>query len=160
MRNATLLFLVKKINNEVGEVCLAMKKRGFGAGRWNGVGGKVDANESIEDATKRETREEIDVDVKDIKKVAELAFTFPHNEAWNQVVHIYFSEAWDGEPTESEEMAPKWYKVSELPFDSMWPDDKFWLPKALEGKLIQGAFTFGEGDIILDQKLDFVESLN
>lgn len=34
-------------------VLLGMKKRGFGAGRWNGFGGKVQGGESIEDGAKR-----------------------------------------------------------------------------------------------------------
>jgi hypothetical protein len=41
MRNSTLLFLVKKNGEEITDICLAMKKRGFGSGRYNGVGGKV-----------------------------------------------------------------------------------------------------------------------
>ena len=39
-------------------VLLGMKKRGFGMGRWNGFGGKVEAGETIEDATRREVGEE------------------------------------------------------------------------------------------------------
>lgn len=52
----TLLFLIKD-----DHVLLAMKKRGFGAGNWNGVGGKIEAGESIEQALVRECQEEIGV---------------------------------------------------------------------------------------------------
>ena len=38
-----------------------MKKRGFGAGRWNGFGGKVAPAETIEDAARRELLEEAGV---------------------------------------------------------------------------------------------------
>jgi hypothetical protein len=48
MRNATLLFLIKKSGDQISEICLAMKKRGFGVGRWNGAGGKVSQGETIE----------------------------------------------------------------------------------------------------------------
>ncbi|XP_032115703.1 7,8-dihydro-8-oxoguanine triphosphatase isoform X1 [Sapajus apella] len=34
-------------------VLLGMKKRGFGAGRWNGFGGKVQEGETIEEGAKR-----------------------------------------------------------------------------------------------------------
>ena len=34
-------------------ILLGMKKRGFGAGWWNGYGGKVQAGETIEEAAKR-----------------------------------------------------------------------------------------------------------
>lgn len=49
----TLVFL-----REEGKVLLGMKKRGFGVGKWNGFGGKVEAGETIPDAAAREVREE------------------------------------------------------------------------------------------------------
>ena len=158
MRNVTLLFLIKKTDNKISDICLAMKKRGFGEGRWNGVGGKPDEGETIEETAIREAQEEIGIIAKKLEKIAELGFTFPQNEGWNQTVHTYFTEEWDGEPEESEEMLPKWYKISEIPFSEMWPDDIFWLPKVLKGEKIKGTFTFGEGDVILEQKLESVES--
>ena len=56
MKQATLLFLI-----EDNHILLAMKKRGFGAGRWNGVGGKPNTAESILDVAIRECKEEIEV---------------------------------------------------------------------------------------------------
>jgi len=40
LRNATLVFLIKKSQGKITDICLAMKKRGFGMNRWNGVGEK------------------------------------------------------------------------------------------------------------------------
>lgn len=161
MRNTTLLFLIKKDDNKISEILLAMKKRGFGAGRWNGVGGKLGDGETIEQAVIREAHEEIGIVAKesDLQKVAELAFTFPHRPDFDQLVHVYVTEKWLGEPVESEEMKPEWYSVKNIPFDTMWPDDKFWVPHMVEGKLIKGAFTFGEGDVILEQEVNIVELL-
>jgi len=34
-------------------ILLGYKKRGFGAGKWNGFGGKVEIGETVEDAAKR-----------------------------------------------------------------------------------------------------------
>ena len=50
LRDVTLVFLVKKFQKEVTDICLAMKKRSFGANRWNGVGGKVISGETLEEA--------------------------------------------------------------------------------------------------------------
>ena len=87
LRNATLVFLIKKSQGKITDICLAMKKRSFGINRWNGVGGKVDdQKETIEDAAKREAKEEIDVFVKELNKVAELLFYFPHNPVWDQII--------------------------------------------------------------------------
>ncbi|HEU5121620.1 MAG TPA: NUDIX domain-containing protein, partial [Candidatus Saccharimonadales bacterium] len=65
----TLLFL-KKDNR----ILLAMKKRGFGAGRYNGIGGKIEAGESVEAALIRECQEEIEVTPLNFWKVAEHDF--------------------------------------------------------------------------------------
>ena len=43
------------------EILLAMKKRGFGEGKYNGVGGKIEGTETPEAAMLRETKEEIGV---------------------------------------------------------------------------------------------------
>ena len=66
---ATLLYLIKN-----DKVLLAMKKRGFGAGRFNGVGGKPKTGESIEQTLVRESKEEIRVTPTEFEKVAELTF--------------------------------------------------------------------------------------
>ena len=116
MKNTTLLFLIKKDSDKVSDVLLAMKKIGFGVGRYNGVGGKVKEGETIEEAAARETKEEIgvDVDVKNIVKMGEIEFRFEDKVEWNQMVHIYTTEVWNGEPVESEEMKPYWYKVEDI----------------------------------------------
>jgi mutator protein MutT len=160
MRHATLLFLVKRSSKGViTDVCLAMKKRGFGTGRWNGAGGKVAEGESVEQAAIRETKEEIGVTVQKMSKAAELFFAFSHNHPWDQMVHAYVATEWDGEPAESEEMNPKWFAVEDIPFSKMWPDDIFWLPRVISGALIKASFTFAEGDVILDQRVEEVASL-
>ena len=157
MKNTTLLFLIKKDGQKVIEVCLAMKKRGFGMGRYNGVGGKVEDGESIEDAVLREAEEEIGVVPSKIIKCGELAFSFVQKEEWNQLVHVYLTDSWQGDVTESEEMSPSWFKVEDIPYKDMWPDDIFWLPKVLEGHHVNASFSFGEGDVILSQEVTVVE---
>lgn len=43
---------------EPRRVLLGMKKRGFGAGKWNGFGGKVQTGETIEQGARRYTYKE------------------------------------------------------------------------------------------------------
>lgn len=158
MRQATLVFLIRGIKGEK-EICLAMKKRGFGKGRWNGSGGKMtDEDKTIESTAIRETKEEIGVDVVKLEKYSELDFSFRDNPEWNQVVHVYLVYEWTGDLIESEEMAPKWFNIKELPYSKMWPDDIFWLPLVLANKKIHAEFSFGPGDKILSKKLRTVKS--
>lgn len=139
-------------------VLLGMKKRGFGAGRWNGFGGKVSEGETIEDAAKREMMEEAGIDISDINKVGIIEFEFQGNPEILQV-HIFRADNFSGDPTESEEMKPQWFHVDEIPFAEMWPDDIHWIPLFLEGKKFKGKFLFGEGDSILEQELLEVEEV-
>jgi 8-oxo-dGTP diphosphatase/2-hydroxy-dATP diphosphatase len=159
MKNSTLLFLIRKSIDGGVDICLAMKKRGFGAGRFNGVGGKVEDNETIEDAVKREAEEEVGVSVGEVVKCAELTFVFPHEPSFDQVVHVYTTEEFEGEPSETEEMSPSWLSTSYIPYDDMWPDDIFWLPLVLEGKKVKGQFVFGEGEVIKEKEVEVVEAL-
>lgn len=145
----TLLYLLKG-----DEVLLAMKKRGFGTGNWNGVGGKVDVDETIDQALVRECQEEINVTPTEYQKVGYLVFN-EHHESVRKLMqlHIYISNEWKGDITESEEMRPKWFNLSNTPYDQMWPADKIWLREVLAGKKIVGEFTLNE-DTTVD-KYDF-----
>lgn len=148
LRQATLGFLVKD-----NKVLLAMKKRGFGMGKWNGVGGKPQGEETIEETSKREIMEEISVVVKNQELVAKIKFYFKNNEDWNQEVVVYKISDWENEPQESKEMAPKWYDINEIPYDKTWVDDKFWLPKVLNGEKIEAKFVFGDNEEILEMEI-------
>lgn len=59
MRQCTLVFVF----NPKNQILLAMKKRGFGEGKWNGAGGKVDPGETIIQAASRELREETGINI-------------------------------------------------------------------------------------------------
>lgn len=134
-----------------------MKKRSFGKGKWNGVGGKLLPEETVEEAIIREVKEEIDVvlNKNDLIKVATLDFNFKNNSDWNQQTHVFFVEKWEGEPKESEEMNPKWHYVDSLPFENMWVDDIHWLPRVLKGEKLIANFTFNDlGNEILEMKIE------
>lgn len=157
LRDVTIVFLVKKIEEKITEVCLAMKKRGFGVNRWNGLGGKVEKDEEILVGAIRETEEEIEVQIKQSNKVAEISFYFPHNESWNQKAHVYICENWEGEPKESEEMRSEWFSVDEIPYSDMWPADKYWIPEVMNGKTIRATFILEEGDVVREKIIEVVK---
>ncbi len=152
-KTLSLLFLRKN-----GEILLAMKKRGFGEGRWNGVGGKVEEGESVEQGMIRETQEEISITPTIYEKVADIRFDeFFKGEPTLMHVHIFTATEWTGAPTESEEMAPKWFKESQVPYEQMWADDPYWLPQVLKGKKISADFKLDEQDAIISHDIREVE---
>jgi 8-oxo-dGTP diphosphatase/2-hydroxy-dATP diphosphatase len=143
----TLCFIVQP-----PRILLGMKKRGFGAGRWNGLGGKIDAGESILDAAKRELEEEIGVIADGMTQRGIVEFRWQGKPGAMQV-HIFQVDSFKGEPVESEEMWPQWFNISDIPYDEMWPDDRHWLPLFLAGKNFEGSFLLDEKDGIVDYRL-------
>lgn len=140
------------------KVLLGMKKKGFGAGKWNGFGGKVESGESVDVATKRELEEEAGVSVEDIQKIGIVSFTFEGEEDCYEV-HIYKAKEVLGEPKESEEMMPKWFFVDEVPFMEMWSGDRLWWPLFMKDRKFKGAIHFDKNDQVLEYKIEEVEAL-
>ncbi|MCX6764337.1 MAG: 8-oxo-dGTP diphosphatase [Candidatus Nealsonbacteria bacterium] len=140
------------------KVLLGMKKIGFGQGRWNGFGGKVEKGESIEEAAKRELLEEVGLTAKNIQQLGILDFIWDKKED-DLEVHIFKASDFLGEPVESNEMIPQWFNTNEIPFNKMWQDDKHWMPLFLKGKKFHGKFIFDDLDNILNFSLDEVEEV-
>lgn len=134
-------------------VLLGMKKRGFGAGRWNGFGGKLLPGESVEVAARREMTEECGIHITAMEPAGRLEFRFAEKPEGVLDVHVFRVLSYTGEPVETEEMQPQWFPLDAIPFDAMWPDDRYWIPLFLAGKYFQGSFLFGPEDTLLEMKL-------
>jgi 8-oxo-dGTP pyrophosphatase MutT (NUDIX family) len=153
MKKATLCLLLRD-----NELCLAMKKRGFGVNKYNGFGGKVGdkeefKNESIEEALMREGQEEFGITIQGFERRAEMLFTFPSKPEWDQVVYIFICRKWKGDPQESEEMKPEWFKLDKIPYEKMWDDDKYWLPRILKGEVITAEFQFSDNGKVMHHEI-------
>lgn len=138
--------------HEHPRVLLGMKKRGFGADKWNGFGGKVEEGETIEDAMHREMREEMGTSVKNLEKRAVIEFE-TEGELEIQEVHVFHGDTLEQEPAETEEMKPEWFYIDEIPFKDMWPDDIYWFPMFFAGKKFKGRFLFDKEEKIIDMEL-------
>ncbi|XP_028843778.1 oxidized purine nucleoside triphosphate hydrolase [Denticeps clupeoides] len=141
-----------------GRVLLGMKKRGFGAGKWNGFGGKLQRGETIEQAAKRELLEESGLVVDSMEKLGNIKFEFV-GETEILDVHIFRVDSFEGQPTESDEMRPQWFDLDKIPFGQMWADDILWFPMMLQRKKFLGYFKFQGHDLIVEHKLEEVKEL-
>ncbi len=150
MRCITTLCIIE----EGDQVLLAMKKRGFGKGWWNGFGGKVKKDETIDNAMVRELKEESSLIAKDFRERAIIEFFF-EGSVEEIEMHIYEVTKYEGAPAESEEMKPKWFSKKKIPHDLMWPADRKWLPLFFEGKDFDGKVVFGEENNTI-VKFDFM----
>jgi 8-oxo-dGTP pyrophosphatase MutT (NUDIX family) len=133
----TLCYVIK-----YGKILLAKKKKGFGAGKWNGAGGKIEANETAQDAAAREMFEEVNIVPENPKKIGTLEFYFGQGNEVDIVAHVFIADEYDGIEKETNEAVPKWFPIGRIPYDEMWPDDKVWMPLMLQGKKFIGRFYF------------------
>ena len=132
-----------------GRLLLGMKKAGFGAGKWNGFGGKYEPGETLMEGALREMVEESRVTVTDLSLRGRILFEFEAEGSDKLEVHVFRGSCFTGEPSETNEMRPQWYDDSAPPLAQMWPDDAFWLPLLLAGERFDAFFLFrGHGTIV------------
>lgn len=140
-RVGTLLFLHRD-----GRVLLIRKRRGHGAGKINGPGGKPDPGESPRACVIRETGEEVGIVPRGVRLAAVLKFLDLEDDDW--LGYVYLGDDFQGEPRTTPEAVPLWYPVDGLPFDEMWDDDRYWLPRLLAGERLEGEFLFRRGRLL------------
>ena len=138
MRDATLCYIFDGNN-----ILLQKKAKGFGVGKWNAPGGKMNALESPEKAAIREVKEETGLDVQNLENVGILNFIEEKGKVFS--VYVFTTDKFSGEIQASEEGKLEWFNKSSLPIKEMWEDDKHWIPQMLEGKKFRGDFIFNKG---------------
>lgn len=143
------------LTRKEGMVLLGMKKRGFGEGRWNGFGGKLEKGESIIDAAIREMREESGLKVEELEERGIINFQFLDTGKLLEV-HVFDVLKYNGEPIETEEMSPKWFNLDEIPFENMWADDIYWMPLFFKGNKFNGKFVFENNNKLLSHKIEII----
>lgn len=143
---ATLLFVVRG-----GEILLIRKKRGLGAGKVNGPGGRIDPGETPRACAIREVEEELRVTPFGVEPMGELRFQFA--DGYGLHAHVFRASGCEGTPTETDEAVPLWTPTDRIPYSEMWADDAMWLPLLLEGRRFSGRFVF-DGDLMRDFHLE------
>lgn len=134
------------------KILLGMKKRGFGEGKWNGFGGNIEKDETPLETMKRELLEEANISAVNLVEYGMIIYQFEKNKDIIEC-HFFLIENYKGKPSESDEMRPKWFEISKIPYDLMWPDDRSWLPLMLEGKKFRGKVVFDKSGEILENEI-------
>ncbi len=143
---ATLVFVVKQ-----GSILLIRKKRGLGAGKINGPGGRLEPGEAPIDGAIREAQEELLITPLELRYSGENLFQFV--DGYSIHVHVFKASDYEGEPTETDEAVPLWAPLDAIPYHDMWEDDELWLPLVLQGVVFSGRYIF-DGDAMLDHHLN------
>ncbi len=140
---------------------LAKKKRGFGAGKFNGVGGKLEENETPDQAMIRETKEEINIVPLNFCRVGYIEYNeIMKGERSLVCMHLYLASDYIGEPQESEEVVPAWFDENNLPWSQMLGDDIHWYKYMLAGKKFKAKFVFDDDFNLVSHEVNVVENLD
>ena len=135
---AVLVFL-----REGENLLLIHKKRGLGTGKVNGPGGRLEPEETEEEAARRETKEETGVTIDRVEPKADLRFQF--TDGYSLSARVFLASGWTGILTACDEADPFWHPALRLPWQTMWADDQVWLPPVLAGHRVDAWFVF-EGE--------------
>lgn len=135
---ATLCFVIRE-----DEILLIRKKRGLGAGKINGPGGRIEPGETPAECAVREVQEELGVTPTGLDECGELRFQFTDGYAIE--VHVFTATSCIGEAIETEEAIPMWTSTNNIPYAEMWEDDIIWIPWMLNSQRFSGRFLF-DGD--------------
>lgn len=140
------------------KILLPLKKKNIGKGKHNGVGGRVEEGETIDQAMVRECNEEVGLIPTDFEYVAEIVC---NNTGINQlaVVHVYICKSWCGTLIETDEMKPCWFNLDAIPYESMMDDDKYWLPLVLGGKKIKATFELDQNYVMTNYNIEEEKTL-
>jgi 8-oxo-dGTP diphosphatase len=134
-----------------GKVMLIHKKKGLGNGLVNAPGGRIEEEETASEAAVRETEEETGITPVDIRQVGILNFQFRDGYALKG--YVFFADSYTGTMTETDEADPFWVPVDQIPYEKMWEDDALWLPRTMNGEIIEGRFIFDDRSMISEQIL-------
>jgi len=131
-------------------ILLIEKKRGLGAGKINGPGGKIDPGETPMEAVMRETLEELHITPIAPRKLGELWFSMSDHP--DILCHVFRADDHHGTATETDEADPVWTSINAIPYQRMWEDDQHWLPLLLAEQTFLGRFIF-QGETMTSMEL-------
>lgn len=122
----------------------------YHSGRWNGLGGKLEVDESPLEAAVRELAEESGLKLPPTKFKSLGVVQFPNfkpkkSEDW--MVFIFTAELSSVEEqncqTECDEGSLHWIPVQEVSALNLWPGDKYFIPFVLNDQPFVGTLWYG-----------------
>lgn len=145
---ATLIFVIRD-----GQILLIRKKRGLGAGKINGPGGKIDPGETPVQCVVREAQEELGITALDPVEIGVLHFQFTDGLAIQ--CHVFRATEMEGIAVETDEAEPLWTPLDAIPIEEMWEDDRYWIHHLIDSRKFRGYFEF-DGERMLSNRMDLV----
>jgi 8-oxo-dGTP diphosphatase len=124
----------------------------YHAGKWNGLGGKCEADESFLETARREVFEESGLELSEnsLKGIGFLQFPNfkPHkNEDW--LVSVFIAESQQGEAhPSSPEGDLHWIPTKDILSLNLWPGDRYFIPYVIQAKPFMGTIWYEGQDVV------------
>jgi 8-oxo-dGTP diphosphatase len=104
--------IIERIVNGRYEVLFAQRPEGKAyAGYWEFPGGKIESNESLQDAAIREIEEELGVHIRSVEPLTSERFSYPHAHV---ELNFVTTRDWTGEPHGREDQAFSWERIETI----------------------------------------------
>jgi 8-oxo-dGTP diphosphatase len=117
------------------------------AGKWNGLGGKLNPGETPEECAVREIFEESGLRVSNPQLKGLLTFpAFTDDEDW--YVFVFLVKDFEGELIESPEGNLCWVEDAELTNLNLWEGDPIFLPWLEKPGIFSGRFIYKDGKLV------------
>ena len=150
MKNTTVCYL------ERGTQYLLLhrtkKENDENAGKWIGVGGKCEENESPEDCMLREVREETGLSVTQHRLRGVITFV---SDAWEgQYMYLFTASKWHGAMTDCDEGELAWVERTDMLHLPLWEGDRIFLALLAEERPFFSLKLVYQGDSLQQAVLD------
>ena len=125
------------------------------AGKWIGVGGKIERGETPQECAAREILEETGLKAKPILKGVITFPEFTPDSDW--YTYVFKVTEFEGELIDCNEGTLEWVPYDEVLSKPTWEGDHTFVEWLLEGKPFFSAKFVYDGDKLLDTQVDFYE---
>lgn len=121
------------IVNSKGEICIALRPEGKHlAGYWEFPGGKVESDESVQEALARELHEELAINVHGSSPLTKIHFEYPEK---NVCLDVHWVKDFSGEAQGKEQQVIKWVSPESLS-DYQFPEANVTIIKAIRERQV------------------------
>ena len=151
MKLATLCYV--KQNNKTLMIHRIKKVNDIHQGKWNGLGGKLEAGESPEQCIIREVKEECGLEILQPRYHGLLVFVNFKQDDW--YVWVFSADRFSGELLgTSAEGNLEWVADENVSKLNLWPSDQIFLPWLKSEKIFSARFQYA-GDEMLGHEVAF-----
>ena len=139
MKLATLCYV--RQDNQTLMIHRVKKINDIHKGKWNGLGGKLEAGESPEQCVIREVQEEAGLTIHEPRYHGLLIFANFKNDDW--YVWVFSADKFTGElAVDSNEGDLQWILNEDLTSLNLWPSDQIFLPWLKSEKIFSARFQY------------------